>query len=630
RDQVKGEWQMDVIWYSLGLSIRSPLFAIAYDTFRGSPALDPATQGRLLKTFLGAARWLAEEHDAFRYGNWQHHGVTGLFELAMFWPEFHEAAEWSEIAWARLLEHLELDVYPDGGHLERAPSYHTGVLNGYIKVALAAEMGWRARLQDQPRFPAMFHWLMDQTTPRGCSTNSNDSGPVWVGPVMAQGAVLCGDPTLKWFAEQLGTPAEIERTLSTLPNRPDGRTAAEAFAALASEPPVDASTLQPFSKFAIMRSGWGADDHYLAISYGPHVGHELESHSHRDPLSFVCYADGAPLAIEAGGPDSYDDPRYYDWYQAAQSHNVLLVDGEEPTPEGKDAELLTWAPSPVADLFQAAHDGYGAAGVEHQRTVIFVHDDYWFVHDEVRQNRPHRLDWQLYFPGRFTLDGHNVIPTERPGLMVLPHTTSDDVNPIHGVMVVPGPRAYEGTYERREAYGVRYSRQATGMRETFVNLLYPVTSDDTRSAAAITPLEVSGTTAEACAVETAKGRDLLVITGSDNQQPWQVEQWRSNARILVARTSGAWTASDVQHIAHADTLVFAATAVVRSAAFWPAGNGFAGQIVTRRATTITLPRPDAGVVITVNGIEIPTSDSDNGPSFLLPAEGAYRITVTEQ
>jgi hypothetical protein len=631
RDQVKGGWQMDVIWYSLGLSIRSPLFAVAYATFRRSPTLDPATQGKLLKTFLGAARWLAEEHDAFRYGNWQHHGVTGLFELAMFWPEFREATGWAEIAWTRLLEHLELDVYPDGGHLERAPSYHTGVLNGYIKVALAAEMGgWRERLQDQPRFPAMFHWLMEQTTPRGCSTNFNDSGPIWVGPVMAQGALLCRDPELKWFAEQLGTPAEIGRTLSALPDRPDGETAAEAFAALASNASSDASILQPTSKFAIMRGGWGTDDPYLAISYGPHVGHELESHSHRDPLSFICYAHGAPMAIEAGGPNSYDDPLYYDWYQAARSHNVLVVDGEEPAPEGKDAELLTWAPNPVADLFQAEHDGYAAKGVHHRRTVIFVHDDYWLVHDDVRQDAPHRLDWHLSMPGHFTVEGQDVLPTERPGLLVRPVNGGDDVETVSGVMVVPGPRAYEGSYDRRETSGVRYSRQASGNRETFVNLLYPLRAETDPAGITIRPLEIRGGSGEACTVKTPRGQDLLVIAGSDARNPWQVEDWRSDARILVIRESGAWAAAGVRQIVLAETPVFTASTTVNSAAFWPDGEGFTGQMMTRRATTVTVPCARRGAAVTVNGIAIPTSNGDGAASFLLPAEGIYSVAVRER
>jgi hypothetical protein len=131
RDLVRGEWQPDVIWYTLGLAIRTTLFTLAYHTFRGSPSLDAATQARLLKTVLGACRWLAEEHDAFRYGNWQVHGVAHLLQLALFWPEFREAAAWRALAEARLWDHLALDVYPDGGHHERSAGYHSGVVENY-------------------------------------------------------------------------------------------------------------------------------------------------------------------------------------------------------------------------------------------------------------------------------------------------------------------------------------------------------------------------------------------------------------------------------------------------------------------------------------------------------------------
>jgi hypothetical protein len=210
--------------------------------------------------------------------------------------------------------------------------------------------------------------------------------------------------------------------------------------------------------------------------------------------------------------------------------------------------------------------------------------------------------------------------------MVLPVPGGDALETINGVMVVPGLRAYEGSYDRREVRGVRYSRQASGDRETFVNLLYPLGTESDPAGTTVTPLDLRGV-GEACAVETAQGRDLVVVAANDERDSWQVEEWGSDARLLVVRDSGAWAAADMRQIVLGGTPVFAATTTVRSAAFWPTDEGITGQISTRRATTISLPGEPGGGQVAVNGIVIPTSKSKGVLSFLLPAEGVYRITV---
>ena len=77
---------------------------------------------------------------------------------------------------------------------------------------------------------------------------------------------------------------------------------------------------------------------------GPHIEHELESHSHRAVLDLVLDGWGQPLLWEAGGPPSYDDPEYLTWYQSGRGHNTVLVDDRELT----DRLLAPlWTPSPA-------------------------------------------------------------------------------------------------------------------------------------------------------------------------------------------------------------------------------------------------------------------------------------------
>ena len=137
RDEVHGDWPgLDVIWYTLGVASRTRLFADALDL--GGAALPAATRIRLLGSVLGGARWLADEHDSFRYGNWQVVGVCCLATLAALFPEFAEAPTWAGVARERIEEHLALDIDDDGGHLERSPGYHRLCLTSLHDAALHA------------------------------------------------------------------------------------------------------------------------------------------------------------------------------------------------------------------------------------------------------------------------------------------------------------------------------------------------------------------------------------------------------------------------------------------------------------------------------------------------------------
>src|SRR5207344_1045864 len=166
---------------TLGLAQRSLVFNSAYGAFRHTRLLDAPTQARLLKSLLGAARWLAEEHDRFLFGNWQLTGAAALYELGLLWPEFAEAPAWRQIGRQRLEEHLELDIAADGGHSERSPSYHQHVLACFARAASVAELNGEPPLQAHPRFAAMYRWLLEHTSAQGSSTNFNDSHIIWAG-----------------------------------------------------------------------------------------------------------------------------------------------------------------------------------------------------------------------------------------------------------------------------------------------------------------------------------------------------------------------------------------------------------------------------------------------------------------
>jgi len=591
RDQVVGEIEsLDVIWYTLGLAQRSVVFTNAYVAFRHSPLLDPQTQARLLKSLLGAARWLAEEHDRFLPGNWQVTGVCALYELGVTWPEFVEAPAWRESAWQRILEHLELDVYPDGGHSERSPSYHQHVLACLARVASVAELNGQPSLQAQPRFAAMYHWLLQQTTPLGGTTNFNDSHIVWPAQWAVQGAVLLEDPALKWLAEQYAAPDEIAWTLAGLPNRPMGA-AAQFYARLPIRPPQVGSTLLASSKFAILRSGAAPDDLFMAINYGPLVGHEYESHSHLDALSFVCAGFGRLLAAEAGLPlTSYDDPLYKTWIRSAAAHNMVVVDQTDPDEHSKEGDLLFWSAAAAADLFEAEHLGYQARGVRHRRAILFVKGEYWIIYDELLQTGAHRLDWLIYAPQPFTIDAGRLTPVQPPGLAVLPvlPAAGHRFEQVAGLMAVAEQPAYEGASVFRQVHGMSHVQETSDPRATYLHVLFPFRDAAHLAAVIACPVSFDEGAGEACSIEHPGGADLFLIRSPQTDHEVRVQDWRSDARVAWLRSRAWWAVFEATTLQLGETPIFQSTARLAALSLQPGAPGLAGEATATRQTELTL------------------------------------------
>jgi hypothetical protein len=633
RDHVVGEIQsLDVIWYTLGLAQRSLVFSSAYLTFRQAPALDGPTQARLLKALLGAARWLAEEHDTFRYGNWQVTGICALYEIAVTWPEFTEAAGWRASAWQRIQEHLELDVYPDGGHSERSPSYHQHMLSCLARAASVAELNGQPPLQAHPRFAALYRWLLAQTTPLGCTTNFNDSHLIWPSQWTLQGAVLLEDACLKGLAEQYGTPDQIAWGLASLPDRPAG-TAAQVYARLESRPPQLESSLLDTSKFATLRSDAGPEALFMAVNYGPLVGHEYESHSHLDALSFVCAGYGRPLAVEAGLPlTSYDDPLYKSWIRSAAAHNVVRVDDADPDEASKEADLVTWWTSPVADLFEAEHDGYANRGVQHRRAILFVKGEYWIVFDTLALNVPHQLDWRLFSPQPCALEAGSLCPTQAPGLAVLAALPAQggQLEPVQGLMAVACEPAFEAMNEFREVHGLRHVQQAAPPRACFLHVLYPVRDLAQLPALSVSALPLDVGSGEACAIQNTLGADLFLARG-EVEGVVAARGWRTDARLAWLRARDHLAVFGASELNFEQGSIFTSTTPLRALSLRPTAQGLVGDVECTRQTSLSLYVEKTVQQARLNGVpqQLPAGPGREA-RLLLMWPGRYQFEVIYQ
>jgi heparinase II/III-like protein len=605
RDEVVGDWPgLDVIWYSLGVWARSGMVNQAISLLSGEPAFTDEQWRLSMKTLLGGARWAAEEHTAFRHGNWQVASVSELAHTAALFGEFGEHRTWRDVAQRRIEDHLELDFYADGGHFERAPSYHTMCLQALHVAALSADHDqWP--ILDHPRFRAAHGWLAEMAHPAGWVPHLQDSHVVRPAEMLLVGHYLWGKPTWKHLVERWMDADEIVDRLDRLGPRPDGGDPVEHFRSAPSVPPSSASTVLRTSGHAVLRQGWAAADLTTVVNLGPYVGHELEPHSHHASLDFVISGWGVPLAWEAGGPPSYDDPAYYDWFQAGRGHNSVTLPGE-PNSAERDTVTESFWTLPGVDAVTGRHDAFAT---RHRRRVVFVRSapSYWLIVDDLG-DEPVASTWTLHGLSPWRVDGdRRYVSSAGPGLVVVPARVPAGVELGTGPARLPrcqiplpgnendDARALAERRARPDEYGTIHGLHLRSEQRTLHTVVVPFRD-----------------TAPDVVVEDGHPLTVLLAGARDAFHPNGWSRTHPDGRHEQAR----WDL---------DPDAFDADGAIsgRGVLAWWTGTGDAGlaaEVVTDRATVVTMPV--AGPT-TVNGVEVPTQ----GDRVRVPAEGRWTIRM---
>ena len=456
RNGISGGFQnLNVVYYELGLGIRNRLFIEYY--FLPYETRTWRTHERMLKTILGAARWLyeLERWEGYRPGNWQIVGSYMLAQLAMVFPEFKESPTWLKIALQRLEEHMNQDFFEDGGHSERAPRNYT--LLTYLSYRnlyyLLNEYRVREDLKEGIRksMGRTIDWWLTMLAPTGEVPAINDShrGLFPVG-ILKDGAEFYGKP-------------EVYGVLKNL------------FGVSVKEPatvPSYTSRHMPASGFTVMRTDWSRDALYMNVSYGKFSGF----HTHNDMLGFELYAYGKALAVDAGIGLTYDDSLYIPWYQSSKAHNMVVVDDQNMEWKEIIGENVVWSSMKGLDYFAAEHRGYAALGVHHRRHIAFVKPRYWVVLDRLRcQKDGSTLSWYFHSPTQLIPHGMGFRSSADPGIVVLPAVAGLSVRAGKG----PSASTVDFTPGKTQEIGWIAFDQRTSSNSVkqFPILLFPFKSD---------------------------------------------------------------------------------------------------------------------------------------------------------
>lgn len=409
-DRLFGQWydQRDVvparvIYDGLGLGIRILKFMQAYSCPYSERSL--ATHERMLKTLLGAGRALQVYCRAFRTGNHQTTGTMGLLNIVVCLPEFREAGQWRDTAAARLKDNAEHEFYADGMHIERVPGSYMGIVVRVLRdaIPLLQQAGVQAEALAlfRQRLEKAYEWWMWALTPLGTLPALGDGGRASPAASLREGAKEFHRPDFQAVVERL-----VDDNKGPLPALPTATSV----------------HLEP-SGVAVMRSGWEREAAYLFLNYGT----TDEWHTHRTSLDFELYAYGAPLALDAGGARTYDDPAFLTWYVTAKAHNMLVVDdanADRATARGHD---VLWHSDPRLDVFAATHDGYlKSKGITHRRAIAFLKPDVFLVFDTCTADMDdrtvqdgHTLSWYFHSPTDLVVQpGGRVVSAAGPGVLL--------------------------------------------------------------------------------------------------------------------------------------------------------------------------------------------------------------------
>lgn len=424
----------------------------AWQRFTAAPAypgLRAGLEERLVERMLADAAHLGAHLTAGR-----NHRTLELYTLLLVGLALDTDESRARNALDLLAENAATDIWADGVHRECSTDYHLIVLRSLLgAVANARLAGLDVPTELLAAAERACDFALHVQRPDGITPSLSDGDQGDYRRLLTLGADLLDRADLRWAA--------------TL-----GR---------AGTPPAERLASFPVGGYHVQRSGWGergrpyADERYGIFDCGP-LGDG--GHGHYDQLSVELFAGGLPLVVDPGRYTYADDETgWRHWFKGTAGHSTVCVDGLDQTPYrgGKPkgpvstARLLGRWTRPGLDVLrgEVRSPQYDAV---HTRTLAFVDDEYWVVHDRLRGDRAHEYAarWHLAATAQ--------------GLTQLRPTTGQTAVELPGaVLVVPagfGAVSIEGgwvspTYGTKEPAPVVLVRGAGSADADLVTVIVP-------------------------------------------------------------------------------------------------------------------------------------------------------------
>ncbi len=376
--------------------------------------------------------------------------------------------QWAERAYDLVIRTLDYQVEgTDGGYAE-GPFYHRYAADVYLPYMWALKRLTGTDLFALPKVQKLHDWSLNLRLPSGRRPNIDDGHlDDFYGHYLAGLDADGGEHRWDWEQNETGLYVREFSELDAIVLY-DDRIAAQ-------QPTRNPTVFMPEAGDAVFRSDWSKDATYLLLR-GEHgltrsrgLGHE-----HPDETSFVLYAGGEMLALDAG----YIDFEFHGKVNEGRNHNVVLVDGKgpplvtllgQPVDGGEDAYIENYFTSTWMDYAEvrAAYQG-----VQVRRRVMFPGKRYFLIADQLSGDQLHTYEWRLHgngggsSGGRYSRSG-NLARWTRSGAELLaylpevPGQTLSEVDTLHSFNYL------------QELTHTALRAQQQGREVQFLSLLYP-------------------------------------------------------------------------------------------------------------------------------------------------------------
>ncbi len=444
-------------------------------------------------------------HETPHLDNWHIRAYGGLGLAAMALSEYDSGEgtpqEWADRALELVTGSLDFQIEErDGGYAE-GPFYSRYAADVYLPYLFALKNRTGLDLFANPKIAKMHEWSLNLRLPNGRRPNIDDGHlddfyGHYLAAVQANGGVYRWD----WENNERGLYVRQFSELDAIALYDDS--------VPAQVPTHGPSVFMPGAGDAVFRSDWSAAATYMLLRGENGIAREHGlAHEHPDGTSFVLYAGGEMLALDAG----YINFANRDKVNKGRDHNVVLVDGHGPprrilpvlgtSGDRNDAFIEAFFTSAVGD-YAEVRTAY--RGVALRRRVFFADHSYFLVADEIDDpGRRHAYEWRLHGNGGGTSGGAYA----RVGNLA--RWTRDQAELLAFLPDQPGRVALESEalhsfdYRQEQTHAVLRVQQE-GVNGRYLAVLYPRVFGKAEPALATVPARG----AEAALVALAGVRDL--------------------------------------------------------------------------------------------------------------------------
>lgn len=394
-------------------------YAMAYDMLHDYAAANDSTawaeirailaeeatrleQGIVLQELnLGLTKLIIRLHETPHFDNWHIRAYGGLGLAALAMRDHRDAPVWSARARDLVLHSLALQIDPESGAYAEGPFYGRYSADVYLPYFIALRRVEGRDLFAETSVHAMHQWSLDLRLPNGRRPNIDDGHlDDFYGHYLASIADNGGEFRWDWENNERGLYVRQFSEMDAIALFDDRVESVE--------PTRQPTVFMPSGGDAVFRSDWSANGTYLLLR-GEHgiARRSGVSHEHPDETSFILYAAGEMLALDAG----YIDFTNHAKVNRGANHNLVLVDGQGPPLFTALGEAIGGGNDAfIENAFIGANGDYAEVraaynNVDLRRRMLFVDKQYFLVADQMSSTDERDYEWRLHGNGGGTSGG---------------------------------------------------------------------------------------------------------------------------------------------------------------------------------------------------------------------------------